>query len=678
MNQGIAEVWEKLNGAFGSRQSPILRKPSRSVSPDLILSKRPLRPQKSWSKPLKKSKSPSISQSQNNSLLQDYSRLHIDLPSTHRASPISRPSTAPIRSSHRVIKSPVPCFLEGITPVDVQLIYKARCDDAHIPLIPEQLRRFYSFCSRNVQRRKFEMQSCSLGPASACVISQLLRNNFSFAQLDLGRNILTDKGAIQLVKSLAKSINLVHLGLSSNDISPDGAAAICRILTSHQSIVSLDLSSSEGLHRNRLADKGCEQVAVLLRENPVLTHLNLAGTAVGAEGLVHLTNGLRGNRSLLTLNIANNGLVGKTIEAFARVISSTRLKVLNLAENRLGVAGCDSISRMFQGYCPLHSIDLSKNEITQAGAAKVYSALARNSMLKTLVLDSNPLGPSANVEILNLFIDNRTLTVLSLAYCDLRAEGLAHFSDGLIRNHYLQHLNLAWNSLEDGGALALSPGLARNDSLKSVDLSSNRIKDTGGSAICESLRTNSTLEVLILQDNNLHDSVGQLLVDATRVNRSLLKVSLKLNPINQKYLSDISENLAANRLSQKRSVMPQLQSEIKRLQVRDETFTELEAQERQKKTEEAVLKRQLQETERKYDQCREEEERKFEAVRVGLEDVKRQRVEVAQAFVALEEEIAVSTTQKEKQRGEKAALEWETRLHAVTNEMHKMTKDCRD
>lgn len=102
--------------------------------------------------------------------------------------------------------------------------------------------------------------------------------------------------------------NIVHLDISSNDITPDGAYLIFELLVFHQGIVSLDISSHEGLHRNRIHNTGAMTLKTLLANNHILTILNLSGTALGSTGLEYLAAGVKGNYTLLSLNIENNNI----------------------------------------------------------------------------------------------------------------------------------------------------------------------------------------------------------------------------------------------------------------------------------------------------------------------------------------------------------------------------------
>ena len=637
MNHGITSTWDKLANVLGSKPPLLPRKPSRSASPS-----GPHQPSDYSASKAESSRSRTRLMSQESGGEESGQQMELKRP------PSGRPLTAPMKGGHRQVKVPLPYFLEGVTEVDIQRIYKARCEDGQIPLIPEQLRRFYDFCARSIKDRKFTLAKASLGPNSAEIVGQIVRNNYNFSELELRNNDLGDKGAVILSKSLSKAINLVYIGLAGNDIGPEGASALFRSLSSSHAVTSLDLSSSEGLHRNRIAGKAAEALVPLLKLNRVLMHLNLAGTGLGQEGLELLAQGFEGNRTMLALELGGNGLGGRTIEVLARVVVGSKLARLGLSGNKLGLAGCEVLGRLlcggYDGYCPLQYLDLAKNEIPQAGVSRLYTALCRNGGLKTLLLDNNPIGPAASPELYHFLVENRTLSSLSLAYCDLRSDGVSAFSEGLCKNHSLQTLNLSWNSLEDAGSVSISTGLARNDFLKSLDLSSNRIHDKGGFALCEAIRTNHTLETLQLQDNNIHDAAGQLLSEITRGNRTLIRLGLRYNPINQKYVNEITENISGNKDGLRRKMMPLLLSEIDKLQVKTGAFEEIAILEARKKTEESELQQQLRDTEERFERYRVDEDKKFTALRQKLQSIVSEKDRKDEELVQLQADTMVKYT----------------------------------
>jgi hypothetical protein len=109
-----------------------------------------------------------------------------------------------------------------------------------------------------------------------------------------------------------------------------------------------------------------------------------------------------------------------------------------------------------------------------------------------------------------------------------------------------------------------------NQSITLLDMSSNKIKEVGGIALAQAIKErNRSIKHLFLHDNYFNDNVGYSLVEAARNNPVLLKVKLQANPINSKYITEITKNLQLNKHRVKRNVVPNLHSQIGRLNLNE-------------------------------------------------------------------------------------------------------------
>ena len=58
-----------------------------------------------------------------------------------------------------------------------------------------------------------------------------------------------------------------------------------KTLMNNENLIDLDISNNDNLHRNRIGAKGCKPLRHLLRNNHILTILNISDNAIGLEGL---------------------------------------------------------------------------------------------------------------------------------------------------------------------------------------------------------------------------------------------------------------------------------------------------------------------------------------------------------------------------------------------------------
>ena len=514
----------------------------------------------------------------------------------------------------------------------IERIYREKCKDMGIQLIPEQLGRFADFCVRNVRKRKFVMEECGLGTEAAKVIAEVIRFGLDFVYICVGQNPLHDSGAITVVKAIAKANHIVHLGLNSTDLSPEGSQELLSYLEPHKSITSLDLSSSEGLYRNRMCGPGSLAIASLLRTNPILSVLNLSGTFLGPEGGEALSTGLSSNSSLLWLDLSRNHLSGRVWEPLCRSLSTSKLQYLRISDNPLKPTGTESLSKLLSGQfglCPLVSLVADRCEITAGCVTALWGGLGRNPGLRVVSLQENNMGEEAVTEMYQFLAENSGVKELSLSGCRLKGDAVLTLADGLAKNQALTSLNLSHNCCEDQGAIALSDSLSRNTALKHLDLSSNRICQAGGAALCLSLASNRSLEAVILSDNSINDEGGRILAEISVRNKSLTKVGLQFNPVSMRFVREIERNIEANRAKKVKSVTPALKNEIKLLKVPKNAFEEIDKDREAKVREQKTLEGQLETHRERQQYVQEEENSKFAQLQAELESVKQTKLSKA-------------------------------------------------
>jgi Ran GTPase-activating protein (RanGAP) involved in mRNA processing and transport len=150
-----------------------------------------------------------------------------------------------------------------------------------------------------------------------------------------------------MAPAIKYSTSLVHLDLSSNELTAKGGAELFKSLTVNESIVSLDVSSHEGLHRNHLATKGVKWLTQVLKHNKILTILNLSGNSIKIEGLAYIAEGIAGNNTLLSLEIAQNEIQGspQCVQLLKTIITESKIKELNISDNQIGNSSMESLSQ---------------------------------------------------------------------------------------------------------------------------------------------------------------------------------------------------------------------------------------------------------------------------------------------------------------------------------------------
>ena len=135
----------------------------------------------------------------------------------------------------------------------------------------------------------------------------------------------------------------------------------------------------------------------------------------------------------------------------------------------------------------LKTLDLSGDEIGDAGATALADALRVNKSLETLDLDDNHIGDAGATALADALLVNETLETLFLTRNEIRDAGATALADTLLVNETLKNLFLDDNYIGEAGATALAGALHVNKSLKTLYLSGNYIGDAGATALREAI-----------------------------------------------------------------------------------------------------------------------------------------------------------------------------------------------
>jgi hypothetical protein len=90
----------------------------------------------------------------------------------------------------------------------------------------------------------------------------------------------------------------------------EGSAQLFKALRFHPSLTALTIANHDRINRNRIGLQACQDLHNLIRDNKVLSFLNIADNRIGNEGLAKIASALTGASPLVVLNLANNDFDG--------------------------------------------------------------------------------------------------------------------------------------------------------------------------------------------------------------------------------------------------------------------------------------------------------------------------------------------------------------------------------
>ncbi|GCB75393.1 hypothetical protein scyTo_0018213, partial [Scyliorhinus torazame] len=153
---------------------------------------------------------------------------------------------------------------------------------------------------------------------------------------------LTVSCAAVLVSILDTNQSLTDLNLSSNKLGDSGVKLLCEALRKPNcKIQKLRLSAVS------LTPSCAEDLASTLRENKVLTFLNLSYNKLGDSGIKLLSTALRNpDCKIQRLQLCDIGFSASSVQDLASALSTNRsLRELDLGHNKLCDAGVKHLSK---------------------------------------------------------------------------------------------------------------------------------------------------------------------------------------------------------------------------------------------------------------------------------------------------------------------------------------------
>ena len=168
-------------------------------------------------------------------------------------------------------------------------------------------------------------------------LAPTFRKNSRLKELDLSENLISEYGVVGIPKALKESKSLKYLNLAKNKLSPSNVRGIGKV--------------------------GIEALALALGQNSTLEYLNLSDNDIDASGIVSVSEGLKKNSSLKSLDVSNNYKIGDTgaMAIGESLKTNATLTFLNLSKTETGDQGLKVIAQALESNSSLQILNLSGN-----------------------------------------------------------------------------------------------------------------------------------------------------------------------------------------------------------------------------------------------------------------------------------------------------------------------------
>jgi Ran GTPase-activating protein (RanGAP) involved in mRNA processing and transport len=299
--------------------------------------------------------------------------------------------------------------------------------------------------------------------------------------LDLGFNSIHDAGCIHIaLHALVRNRVLSTLYLSGNYITESGAMGLGGAILQDCNLTSLYLDNNNGIEQvgiQALARSIAEKEALVMRigggkEYRTINRLHLAGVNLRQEGFIIVSSMLLTNFSIRTLCLSKNGVDDNCMALLAQSLSRNK-------------------------NCPLESIQLSFNEITDQGVECFMNAVWGSSTLKEIRFDNN-LIRDRGAQLSAIVLTSVPLTVIDLSFNKITTIGIKALMKAISENSSVQYLGLSGIAIEPNSSKAISYGLAYNSTLQYLHLDSCEIGYAGQRHIIAGVVSNRMASLRVL------------------------------------------------------------------------------------------------------------------------------------------------------------------------------------
>ena len=239
-------------------------------------------------------------------------------------------------------------------------------------------------------------------------------------------------------------------------------------LKNNTSVVSLRINGRIG---RMIAP--CLKKTVKQRKKALDLDLDLSFTNLN-EGADHIGK-LCQKKALKKLNLSCSGLTDLSLREFSKF----SITFLDLSCNQLGEAGAQKLFKGLQKTNTLRHIDLSATGLSNKGVHIILQALSSYHRVTTMCLNSNKIDDSGCLDIRYYLSQNRGLKNMELKANKIEDWGASMIALALLKNTSLYSLDLSQNLIRERGAITLSRALKRNKNIVNLSLDGNRIGRKG-------------------------------------------------------------------------------------------------------------------------------------------------------------------------------------------------------
>jgi Ran GTPase-activating protein (RanGAP) involved in mRNA processing and transport len=326
-------------------------------------------------------------------------------------------------------------------------------------------------------------------------IASALRLPHTIRTLDLENNRLDCRGVQAIVDALHGNPNIVReLRLGKNGLSDAVATVLAPALNHNIGLRIVDLS------HNEITSHGAN---VIFNSATHLSELSLYGNILDVECGQQLHDTIRKNTSLRHLHLGYNRLDDGGAMWIARALPFARAIItLDLSGNNIGNAGGNAVcNALMSPTCTIQRVNLRHNRFSDE-VLRNYAQLFRSSTTVTQIFlgHNAPASQSTLLELLSAIRDNRSLTLADFLGWDASGPAVVQHVVQILKKNV--HLRTLLIQLDERSGLDVENELRLERQLPAIYIGEDEIVGAGAasSSVARAVAPEPTDEVEFLID----------------------------------------------------------------------------------------------------------------------------------------------------------------------------------
>lgn len=256
--------------------------------------------------------------------------------------------------------------------------------------------------------------------------------------------------------------------------------------------------------------------------------IDLSYYGVDSRNIRAMAKGLKYNRTVESFSLKDNFLTVDAAYHLGEMLSTnSTLFELNLEGCRIGPEGARRLFSGIVGNRHLSILDLSRNDLDDAGGEHFAEALFRGADIKEVYLRKNNLGSKTAAALAVALETHNKLVYIDLSWNNFfNPASACLLLNKLQENECLEYLNLSWNGIYGSHIAESLRNIMLCPNLSHLDLSNNKFQGEDINILIENMNKAKHLVTFDLSSNPLTPD------DALKVLKKLKLTSVKCKHLN--------------------------------------------------------------------------------------------------------------------------------------------------